>query len=225
MMNPVQAGLLIDQRKSAATAVWLLFFTSACTLCGFAWFALPPSLTRTPAPGVFFHAVGTGCGTLALVLAVPFIVQDPWVATALGAHKSAESALSALAQSGLGLWLDRKLKHSQNITSILVTFLLVNCLQMACALYLRHKLQAPQELPSVHIARDSARDEGDTTDDSSISEEAPLVSPQQSAVAHPLELHCTRAQRIRGRAFAGTFFGLIVATWLVFFTIAARKRA
>jgi hypothetical protein len=138
-------------------------------------------------------------------------------------HKAAESAFSALAQSGLGLWFDRNLKAQKSITSIMLAFLAVNVLQLAVAAYLQSKLRSTasrsEVLPEID---ETLSDDGGSTAASSINEQTPLVSPRRSG-QHPLELHCTRAMRTRGRAFTATFYGFILFTWAVFISVALTK--
>ncbi|KAL7411643.1 major facilitator superfamily domain-containing protein [Mrakia frigida] len=87
--------------------VYRLFVLASClTLSCFVWLVLPVVLTRSPVPAMIAFGGGHGFATLLLVLVVPGLVEKEWVSTALGAHKSMESAATTLTQTLSGLLLD-----------------------------------------------------------------------------------------------------------------------
>jgi len=82
---------------------------SVLTLSCYIWFLLPPTWTKSALPGVLFFGAGLGFAPLLLVLTAPLVVPSAYVATALGAHKSLESAGSTISLTLAGIILDEKI--------------------------------------------------------------------------------------------------------------------
>ncbi|KAK4687724.1 hypothetical protein P7C73_g2380, partial [Tremellales sp. Uapishka_1] len=125
----------------------LLILSSILTLFCYVWLSLPTSLTGTPVPGVVAWGIGHGFATLLLVLAIPPLVPVRYVSTALGAHKSIESAGSTLATTLAGLLLDKKARpdptdpslpppDTKAVHTLLLSFLFFNILQLCFILWL-----------------------------------------------------------------------------------------
>jgi len=135
---------------------------SVLTLSSYIWFLLPPTWTKSALPGVLFFGAGLGFGPLLLVLIVPQIVPSAYIPTALGAHKSIESAGSTISLTLAGFILDEKIfkhspkhslgpsspisslqelpttdsSHQSAIYRLLFVFAFLNFLQLACLMFL-----------------------------------------------------------------------------------------
>ncbi|KAG8957619.1 hypothetical protein FRC03_009970 [Tulasnella sp. 419] len=101
-------GYLTDRLKKGPIVHHLFVLSSVLTLFCYLWLALPPTWTASPNPAIFAFATGHGFSTLLLVIIVPHLVPLPYVSTALGAHKSIESAGSTISKILAGLLLDTK---------------------------------------------------------------------------------------------------------------------
>ncbi|RDX55878.1 MFS general substrate transporter [Lentinus brumalis] len=135
-------GFVIDRVKRSNFVMRLFLLSSILTLCCYLWLATPPSLTKTPIPGIISFALGHGFSPLLLVVIVPRIVPLKYVSTTLGAHKALEQTGSTIFQTLAGLALDVKSKKpsekelspidgdDKDIQYLLNTFLFLNLLQI-----------------------------------------------------------------------------------------------
>jgi len=98
-------GYTVDRLKHRPIVTQLLFLSSILTMAAYSWFALPPTWTQTPWPGISLFAIGHGFSPLLLVVLVPEIVSSKYISTALGAHKSLEQTGAAIFQTLSGIYL------------------------------------------------------------------------------------------------------------------------
>ncbi|KAF9509396.1 hypothetical protein BS47DRAFT_1396912 [Hydnum rufescens UP504] len=105
-------GFLVDRFRRDAIMYKLSMLASVLTFSCYIWFLLPPTWTKSALPGVLFFGAGLGFAPLLLVLIAPLVVPSAYVATAIGAHKSLESAGATISLTLAGIILDEKIfKH------------------------------------------------------------------------------------------------------------------
>lgn len=112
------AGWISDRSRQAFIVYKLAVLSSTLTLACYAWLLLPVAVTQSALPGVVLFGFATGFSTLLLVLMVPRIVPHRYVPTALGAHKSIESAGSTISVTFAGMVLDRAIKKTASSSSL-----------------------------------------------------------------------------------------------------------
>ncbi|KAF8311200.1 MFS general substrate transporter, partial [Clavulina sp. PMI_390] len=103
------AGYLSDRSRHQFIVYKLALISSFMTLACYGWLLLPVSMTGGAGkamPGVVLFGIAEGFSTLLLVLMVPRLVPAKYIPTALGAHKSIESAGSTISLTLAGAILD-----------------------------------------------------------------------------------------------------------------------
>ncbi|RPD62956.1 MFS general substrate transporter [Lentinus tigrinus ALCF2SS1-7] len=143
-------GVVIDRVKRSNFVMRLFLLSGVLTLGCYLWLSAPPSLTKTPMPGIISFALGHGFSPLLLVVIVPRIVPLKYVSTTLGAHKALEQTGSTIFQTLAGLALDVKSKKptekklspidgdDRDIQYLLNAFVFFNVLEILAIIGLTH---------------------------------------------------------------------------------------
>ncbi|KDR85015.1 hypothetical protein GALMADRAFT_53593 [Galerina marginata CBS 339.88] len=176
------AGFLIDRRKHTPIVIQLLLLSSTLTMLAYAWFALSPSWTKTPVPGIVSFAIGHGFSPLLLVVLVPKIVPSKYISTALGAHKSMEQTGSTLFQTLAGVWLDSNQRKDEATTTfqrLLNVFLCLNALEFCTILFLAYlQYRKNLETKGAHSRRQSTSVAGSALSDGMLAHRLPTASSE-----------------------------------------------
>ncbi|EGO01228.1 hypothetical protein SERLA73DRAFT_167350 [Serpula lacrymans var. lacrymans S7.3] len=241
-------GFAVDRLKYRQIILRLFALSSMLTMFCYAWLALPPRWTGTPAPAVLSFASGIGFSPLLLVVMVPQLVPLRYVSTTLGAHKALEQTGSTIFQTFAGLALDSNAKprNTGSTQLLLNSFVLFNIFQFMSVLGLTYldrqrkkaadALAGPPKLSVVNPDLDLVDVDVDAdavADENEDEQRRPLLTSSartasttvasgrgEAALALAIGVPVTPGEIKRGRFFAKACAGLVSFAWVLFLVTA-----